>query len=47
MVATEPGEPEKMSIFRKVSESLEKSGENVEKPISQRKVKGLFLGYFR
>ena len=40
MVATEPGKPEKISIFKKVCENLEKLGKILKKNISQ----GIILG---
>ena len=38
-MATKPEKPGKMSIFRKLSENLEKSGKSAEKHVSQGKVK--------
>ena len=42
MATTEPRKPGKMSIFVKVSESLEKSGEELKGHICQRMVGGKF-----
>ena len=44
MVATQPGKPEKKSIFKKASENLEKSRKTVEKANKSGKSQGIILG---